>query len=288
MQESKSGVPIKAMPKPSGAKKKAKIVLGSKKTMESGNSREKITTERTQEERKSAQFAQSSEETAELELLIKKLEAKIAAQQVELKKKDLEISNLKVENGQKDIRLAKVKMMLETEQKKRKRVEEALNWHFDKHESKLDIAFLHAAPSTQDPLSLEKELEKIKLSIKDSECQVKFRQEHGTLQNYNYIVGLAPQVLHISCHGVYVDRNDTLLYFETEEGLENTLHQNMLCEGCDPSQIALIFVAACQSNRIGEMYLKRGVKHVITSEEKKFLDDKYTICFSKALYKNLL
>ena len=47
MQESKSGVPIKAMPKPSGGKKKAKIVLGSKKTMESANSREKITTERT-------------------------------------------------------------------------------------------------------------------------------------------------------------------------------------------------------------------------------------------------
>ena len=34
--------------------------------------------------------------------------------------------------------------------------------------------------------------------------------------------------------------------------------------------------------------MKKGVKHVITSEEKKFLDDRYTICFSKALYKNLL
>ena len=44
--------------------------------------------------------------------MIKKLEAKIAAQQEELKQKDLEISNLKVENGKKDTRLAKFEMNL--------------------------------------------------------------------------------------------------------------------------------------------------------------------------------
>ena len=47
----------------------------------------------------------------------------------------------------------------------------------------------------------------------------------------------------------------------------------------------LVFVAACKSDRIGEMFQKQGgVGHVICSKKNSELDDTTTCKFTKALY----
>ena len=71
------------------------------------------------------------------------------------------------------------------------------------------------------------------------------------------------------------------------------MRQDDLEAGCDLSKVTLIFVAACMSDKIGQMlanqsFGSKGVRHIITSKEKMELDDEYTIKFTEALYNNLL
>ena len=50
----------------------------------------------------------------------------------------------------------------------------------------------------------------------------------------------------------------------------------------------LVFVAACKSDRIGDMFLSLGVEHVICSQKDATLVDETTVEFTHKLYSAIL
>ena len=53
-------------------------------------------------------------------------------------------------------------------------------------------------------------------------------------------------------------------------------------------QIKLIFIAACKSDRIGQMLKHAGVRHVICSKQDVSLTDATTVNFTNSLYTKIL
>ena len=118
----------------------------------------------------------------------------------------------------------------------------------------------------------------------------------GTYENFKKTVSQKPYILHITCHGDYYDPKETMtenrkgnladsmLIFEKESGYGNEIDKEKLFINDDSMKgIMLIFVAACKSDRIGQMFQDRGgVRHVICSDIE--IDDSTTCEFTKAFY----
>lgn len=158
------------------------------------------------------------------------------------------------------------------------------------HQRPVDIAFVHASPMFDKNkrlaiLDFKAELWGIKQAIKNSNMQIKFQQILGTQKNLTEIVNKCPQILHVTCHGEY-EQDKGKLMLETEQGDGVWVMQEDLFASCKQIQnVDLVFIAACNSDKIGQMLItEAGVKHVISSEEKQTLVDQTTIDFTYALY----
>ena len=129
----------------------------------------------------------------------------------------------------------------------------------------------------------------IKRAIADSHKSVKFKQVLGTLENFKFIVTMKPHVLHITCHGDYAKGNSTgTLTMETEDGDGRHINQEDLLYNLKLQDIMLVFVAACKSDRIGDMLMNSDVSHVICSKKNNTLVDQTTVEFTQALYRQIL
>ena len=85
-------------------------------------------------------------------------------------------------------------------------------------------------------------------------------------------------MLHISCHGLHIPprnkrfgydvdamEDENFLLFETSTGegqLISTKHLNKIIRQSLPN-LDVIFLAACDSEKVGKIFLKCGAKHVI-------------------------
>ena len=49
----------------------------------------------------------------------------------------------------------------------------------------------------------------------------------------------------------------------------------------------LVFVAACKSDKIGDMFISLGVEHVICSKKDSSLVDSTTVKFTRELYSQI-
>ena len=111
-----------------------------------------------------------------------------------------------------------------------------------------------------------------------------------------------PRILHISCHGIensnismgfnyreYKDEgNFLLLENQTGEGeLVSARKLRKLITSTLPN-LDLVFVAACDSEFVGRIFQKCGVKHVVCVKKSKHVLDEAAIEFTKIFYQKLL
>ena len=106
-----------------------------------------------------------------------------------------------------------------------------------------------------------------------------------------------PKILHISCHGLKIElRHSTLirdraekencLIFEKENGegqLVDAASLNKLIKKALP-KLDVIFLAACNSEFAGKVFLKCDAEHVICIQKDKEVLDSAALLFTESFY----
>ena len=177
----------------------------------------------------------------------------------------------------------------------------------------LDIGFLFASPliyrdtstgsrrsgfSVPPPLHFAEEVRNIKHAIKNSKKRIVFKSMVATQANLCEMLNKEPRILHISCHGIensnismgfnYMEYKDEgnflLLENSTGEGeLVSARKLQKLITSTLPN-LDLVFVAACDSEFVGRIFQKCGVKHVVCVKKQKHVLDAAAIEFTKIFY----
>ena len=126
-------------------------------------------------------------------------------------------------------------------------------------------------------LKFQDEKKAIIEAIKSSGNKIKFRQSVATKHKFIEMIRKKPCCLHISCHGI--DQTDKSFRLAKEEDMRNLLFETENGDGILISQrelnkilkqaitkIKLVFVAACMSQFVGEIFQQCDVPHVICSQ----------------------
>ena len=84
----------------------------------------------------------------------------------------------------------------------------------------------------------------------------------ATKLNLREMLKLKPKILHISCHGI-TNKDNNHLIFESDNGEAVKMSETALEQALDSFKDAvknldLVFVAACQSEFVGELFKKYG------------------------------
>ena len=150
-------------------------------------------------------------------------------------------------------------------------------------------------------LDFKNEQRNIKHLMKQSERKLAFKSDVATDSNFIQMLSENPKILHISCHGLkielktgfYRDKEKTekenCLLFEKENGeghLINSKHLNRSIKKQLPD-LDVIFLAACNSEFAGKIFLKCGAKHVICIKKDKEGRDDVAVEFTELFYKFL-
>jgi CHAT domain-containing protein len=102
----------------------------------------------------------------------------------------------------------------------------------------------------------------------------------------------APKILHISCHGIsnseFQEQEGDFLLFEDEhligELISKKKLQNLIS---NVEKTDLVFLAACSSEFVAKIFLRKGVRHVIFIENMKEVLDKAVLTFTNTFYRTL-
>eukprot|EP00298_Acanthocystis_sp_HF-20_P017102 c21667_g1_i1.p1 GENE.c21667_g1_i1~~c21667_g1_i1.p1 ORF type:complete len:271 (-),score=66.99 c21667_g1_i1:1026-1838(-) len=96
---------------------------------------------------------------------------------------------------------------------------------------------------------------------------VVFNSMPATNKNLKRIVDEGCRCLHLSGHGVKIEE-ESCLVLEHEEGSANLLTSEQLNTlihaGNSSMKLDLVFLSACKSSALGEIFVRAGVKHVVT------------------------
>ena len=113
--------------------------------------------------------------------------------------------------------------------------------------------------------------------MKETEQKLVFKGQVATIENFSQILSENPKILHISCHGLRlsekrstitkddVNEIENFLAFETKSGEGELINYKTLKKliAQKVPDLDVIFLAACNSEFAGEIFLKCGAKHVI-------------------------
>ena len=172
--------------------------------------------------------------------------------------------------------------------------------------SKIDICFLFSNPiisdenghsiPMSDPINFEKELQNLEKIFSESGKKIKARFEVANLYNISSMLAKKPKILHITCHGSYEkeNKNNFYLHFEDSLGkldkfdiekLQNLLKSN---KSNIESQIKVVFVSACYSEAIAEIFKSAGIPAVICVQSQTQVLDEAAEGFGEFFYKSLI
>jgi hypothetical protein len=142
----------------------------------------------------------------------------------------------------------------------------------------------------------------IKDSARASETRFNYLRNVATQQNFIDMMKKKPRALHISCHGIknrpetvgrdfqqFKDDGDFLLF-------ENQWAEGQLVSKKQLSKVIryylptldLVFVAACKSEFVGQIFQLAGAKHVICVREGAEILDEAVLVFTKNFYDEIL
>jgi hypothetical protein len=172
-------------------------------------------------------------------------------------------------------------------------------------ESRLDFSFFYSNPLLKDtndkqdvplndPIDFESEINCLVDILKGSEKKITTRFDVATYENIALVLSRRPRILHISCHGAYevVDGESRFfLYFEDNKGKLEKFDTKKLKEvltHTDKAGLEVVFVSACYSEPIAEVFREAGVPAVICVHSATKILDQAAQEFAKNLYKNLI
>lgn len=152
------------------------------------------------------------------------------------------------------------------------------------------------------------EATQIKDAIKSSKRKIVYEGLVAKKDNFEKVMSSKPRVIHISCHGIEDQKLEEkkskrmglknladpeleghFLLFENDQGtgeLFSAVELKQLLDKID-HEIELVVVAACQSEMVGKIFRKCGVRHVICVESKRKVLDEAAIKFTERFYEKL-
>ena len=117
---------------------------------------------------------------------------------------------------------------------------------------------------------------------------IKYLQASGTHQNFTEMLDRKPRALHISCHGEQEPNLEYYLILETPEAEGIKLTRKEICNMLSvPVTLDFVFVAACKSQNLGDMFLQAGVQHVICVKKQAYIADEAVLRFTNRFYQNV-
>jgi hypothetical protein len=173
-------------------------------------------------------------------------------------------------------------------------------------DSRLDIFFLYSNPLVKEPkdkpiplnepIDFEAEINCLVEIFQDAGKKITARFEVANLENIHQIIMKKPKILHISCHGAYEEvdgESKFFLYFEDNKGkldkfdLER-LNGLLKPTGDEKSQIEIVFVSACHSEAVANVFKEAKVPAVICVHSATKVLDEAAQKFAKIFYNALL
>lgn len=168
----------------------------------------------------------------------------------------------------------------------------------------IDIFMLHSSPLIEKTsvkenslknmtLDFEEERRLLITTLENNSIGAGLRFEAATMQNLCEALSFAPKVLHISCHGNYDDFRKFYLAFESSSplGLLDRLsgeRLQKLLETKSENLPRLVFVSACFSEAITQVYLNAGFKCVVAVMSDCKIHDDAAKTFAREFYVNML
>ena len=147
------------------------------------------------------------------------------------------------------------------------------------------------------------EMKAIKSVMKESGQKLVFKSAVATRDKFKEMINKEPKVLHISCHGLKIPikriafsfnpdavEQENCLLFEKENGegeLVNSQQLNRIISQAMPT-LDVVFLAACDSEFVGKIFLKCGARHVICVKKKREVLDDAAIDFTTTFYGKML
>ena len=173
-------------------------------------------------------------------------------------------------------------------------------------ESGLDIAFLYSNPlvkfqktkfiAMHDPVGFESEINSLVDTFRRSKKKLSTWFDITKVDTFSSVIRMNPKILHISCHGSYEDNNgksEFYLHFEDDYGrlfkfdLEN-LSELLTPDNEEKAQIEVVFVSACHSEAIADVFRAANVPVVICVHSSTQILDEAARKFAKIFYNALL
>ena len=120
-------------------------------------------------------------------------------------------------------------------------------------------------------------------------------KKHATYESLGDTIFYRPRIIHLTCHGKYTEENNTsTLNFENHNilGLLDDISNqrfNDLLSGLNSTKVELVFISACMSQQIGEIFKEKLKKAVVIAINKSLpVKDKASILFAQNFYDALL
>ena len=113
----------------------------------------------------------------------------------------------------------------------------------------------------------------------------------ANLDNLEKALNLQTQILHIICHGDYLQSEQKYyLFFENENSELDRITGDRFKEFFKNkiNNVKLAFVNACHSEEVGKIFYEAGIPFVIAVQSNLKIEDKAATTFSKTFYMDLI
>ena len=133
------------------------------------------------------------------------------------------------------------------------------------------------------PLNYREDERVMKIAMEKTRKHFRWRQEYATLRGFYSLFKEDCDVLHFTGHGA-----QGCIFLEDRLGRAMPVDKEMLAELLDVAKRpALVFVSACQSESVAEVFIGAGISHVIAiASEENVLESDATI-FAELFYELL-
>ena len=169
----------------------------------------------------------------------------------------------------------------------------------------LDLVIFHSAPLIQQignrivpmhdsNLDFDVERRLILDTLKRNNIGVDIRFDAATTQKLMEVMDKRPKLIHISCHGYYDEgsKNNFFLAFEhhTQVGYLDPVTTERLAKllSTTKSYMNVVFVSACYSGAIGQVFIDAGFPCVICVHSKVQILDDAAQRFASGFYRSIL
>lgn len=174
--------------------------------------------------------------------------------------------------------------------------------------SSFDIAILYAnpivfvdpckkiLPKKNDLIDYETELEQFTNIFEKVKKEIRVRIEIANLENIIEVIRKKPKILHLTCHGSFqIENNEEVFALNLEDQLGklykysiNDFKQLFHIPLSKQEPVDIIFLSACHSESIANVFLETQAKCVICVNAKTKILDETAQNFAKKFYQNLL